>query len=335
MSRNYLTNDEAKLVNDLMPGNQLVALGEKIKYVLDVANGPGTMYFLDPTNGSDGNDGLSRDSAFQTLPYAYSKLADGKGDTLVYIAGTSSITLTAQLVWAKSYTSFIGLCAPTMVGQRARIFQGASATGISPLISISGSSNIFQNIYVFQGVNDATSKINIQVTGQRNYFKNVHIAGVGNATMDVAGACSLKIDGGAENTFEDCVIGQNTVALGANSAGMIMDTAATRNIFKGCIFDAYISAAGHMHVTIADGTGIDRFQIFDGCLFMTDSTNQLISQTSVFSIPAGIVQGKIILKNSYALTDGTPDWDSNNRGILWNNSVAAAATAGGGLCTKQ
>jgi hypothetical protein len=335
MSRNFLTTDEAKLVNDLMPGNQLVALGDKMKYVLDIANGPGTIYFLDPTRGSDGNDGLSRDSAFQTLPFAYSKLADGKGDTLVYIAGTSSITLTAQLVWSKSYTSFIGLCAPTMVGQRARIFQGASATGISPLISISGSSNIFQNLYIFQGINDATSLINVQVGGGRNYFKNVHFAGVGNATMDAAGACSLKIRSGSENTFEDCVIGQNTATLGANSVGLLFDSQATRNYFKGCLFDAHINAAGHAHVKLSDNISIDRWQIFENCLFITDSVNRATAQTSVFTIPAGTVQGKIILKNSYAVTDGAPDWDSGNRVTIWNNSVAAAASAAGGACTIQ
>lgn len=336
MGNGYLSIDEANLVNNLMPGNQAVMVGTNLKLAMDMSiGGVGTVYYLDPTNGADSNDGLSKSSAFKTLTYAYSKLTDGKNDVLVYIAGTGSISLSAQLDWAKSYTHFIGLCAPTVVGQRARIFQTASATGVSSLIKVSGSSNTFKNLYVFQGVNDATSLVAVEVTGQRNYFENVHFAGIGNATQSATGSASLKINGGAENTFENCTMGVDTVARDADATEILFDTAATRNMFKNCRITSYISAAGFASVTVADGTAIDRWQIFDGCLFTTDSTNQAVSQTSVFSIPSGIVQGKIVLKNSYCLTDGTPDWDSNNRGIIWNNSVAAAASAAGGVCTKQ
>jgi len=55
----------------------------------------------------------------------------------------------------------------------------------------------------------------------------------------------------------------------------------------------------------------------------------------VFTIPA-ISQGAIVLQNSHAFSDGgAVDWDSNDRGIIWNNSVAAAASAAGGILTNQ
>jgi len=108
-----------------------------------------------------------------------------------YIAGTSSITLSAALTWSNSYTHLIGICAPTRTAQRARIFQLSTLTGASPLITISGSGCIFSNLYVFQGVNDATSLINVSVTGGRNYFENVHFAGGGHAAQAIDGGAAL------------------------------------------------------------------------------------------------------------------------------------------------
>jgi hypothetical protein len=87
---------------------------------------------------------------------------------------------------------------------------------------------------------------------------------------------------------------------------------------------------------VADGTGIDRWLIFKNSLFLAKSTNKGVTQTSVFSLPAGISQGAIVLMNTYAFSDGgAVDWDSNNRGIIWNNSVAAAGSAAGGIMSAQ
>lgn len=327
-----MTRDEAMILNLANPANQLVKLGDKVKLALGIT--VGDVYYLDPANGHDSNNGQSKDEAFKTLPVAYAKLTAGKNDILIYMAGTQSINLTAQLDWAKDYTHFIGWCAPVGAGKRARIFQNASSTGID-LLKISGNGCIWKNIYAYHGVDDATSKICMTITGQRNYFENCHFAGIGHATMSVAGSASLKIDGGAENKFVNCQIGLDTITRDADATELWLDGAATRNEFVDCLLYGYAGAIGYATVTIEDGTAIDRYLLFKRCLFFTDSTNQAIAQTSVFNIKAAIVQGKIILVDSYAFTDGAAEWDSNNRGIIYNNSVAAAAGAAGGIMTNQ
>src|SRR6185437_16582327 len=104
--------------------------------------------------------------------------------------------------------------------------------------------------------------------------------------------------------------------------------------FERCLFDAFISNAGFPHVKIGTN-GIDRGLYFNNCLFTAKSANKAITQTSTFSIPA-ISQGAIVLQNSGAFSDGgAVDWDSNNRGIIWNNTAAAAASAAGGIYTSQ
>ena len=286
-------------------------------------------YFVDPANGSDGNDGLTLDSAFATITAAEDECVANQHDTVFYIAGSSSLSLTATLTWDKNYTHLIGICAPTRVGQRARIFQGSAATGLSPLINITASGCIFKNLYVFQGVDDATSLINVQVTGGRNYFENVHFAGGGHATNAVDGAASLKLNGAEECTFVNCTVGVDTVAAATGTAGLLFDGAGPRNIFENCNFTMYAGHAGAKFVEVADSAGFDRYIIFRDCLFINDATGY--TMTEAFTIPAGMGSAthRIILQDCSAL--GATDWDTNDRGIIYANMGTITAGGNAGL----
>lgn len=301
----------------------------------------GESFFLDPVNGNDGFNGKRPDKAFSTLATAYAALTDGAGDVLYYIAGATSLTgLSAKLTWAKSYTHFIGICAPTMIGQRARIFQLSTATGISPLIDITGSGCIFKNLYIFQGVADATSKICVQVTGDRNYFENVHFAGIGNGTMDVADSRSLFLDAAHENRFVNCMIGLDTIDAGsAANAELEFDSESSRNVFDDCIIQRRIEHdTNHPLVKLTDGYGVGSFTQFRNCTFIYTSVNAAYHGTTVFSIPViASPTRKIILKDCVAVSGNSSaiSWDSSSRGILYANMVAAAATAAGGLATTR
>lgn len=302
----------------------------------------GKSFFVDPTNGNDGRDGQSVESAFKTLTRAYAKLTANRNEVVYLIGNASSISLSATLTWAKAYTHLVGICAPVNVGQRARIFQTATATGVSPMIDVTATGCSFRNLYLFHGVDDATSKICFRIGAARTYLENVHLAGIGHATMDVANASSLAFAAGAsECLIRGCSIGVDTIGSGANGTEIdfVAGAAASRITFEDCLIYRWITAAGHALVTVRDGTAIDRFIRFRRCLFLTESENHGTTATSVFSIPAGIAQGYIILDpDCNMLTDGASgsgDWDSNNRGILFNGGVAPAAAAAGGVCTKQ
>lgn len=294
----------------------------------------GDTYYLDPTNGDDANDG-TLGAPVKTLDVGYSLLRDGCNDALVYIPGSASISLSAEFVWSKNYAHFIGASTRVPFSPRARIFMAVAGAGATSLFTITGQGCLFSNLLFFYGVNDNTPAYAVTVSGSRNVFDHCHIAGIGNATMDVAGAGSLLISGGAENLFEDCVIGLDTVARGANSAELVFDANATRNTFRRCIFDAYISNAGHPFIKIADATGIDRVQKFEACSFIADSVNRTIALTSVCSIPAGITQGMLDFDAlCHVSAWGTaPEWDSNARGIVSAAMIAPTASAAGGIST--
>lgn len=304
------------------------------------------VYFVAPyratANGaSDNNDGRSPKRALKTVfgtNGAYSKLRENKNDTVVLIASGDSATettedITSGQTWGKDMTHLIGTSF-NRYGQRCRF--NASGTSITPMIDVTASGCVLKNFQAFCG-SDVTNLVNVRVTGNHNYFENIHFAGMGlTALAGAAGATSLKLDGGTEHVFKNCVVGLDTIERDGDSNGELwFDGGASRMLFEDCIFTTYLSA-DNQTVTINDTTAIDRTIIFNRCLFFAKSTNKATAQTTVFSIPAGISQGAIILQDSYAASDGgAVDWDSGNRGIIWNNSVAAEASAAGGILTNQ
>jgi hypothetical protein len=205
---------------------------------------------------------------------------------------------------------------------------------MNPLIEISGYGCIWKDIYVFQGVADATSLCAVKVTGSRNYFENCHFAGIGNDTMDAAGACSLKLDGAQECKFKACQIGLDTIARGtALNYELIFDSQATRNEFEDCLIYGYLEANTHCLVQVADAAALDRYVIFKNCTFLSESLNNATPMLSAFEIPAGMETCYIILKDCAAV--GIADWDANNRGKVYANMIAPTAAAAGGYATSQ
>ena len=290
-------------------------------------------FFVDPTNGSDTNDGKTPATALATLLAAYNKCTANQHDTVFYIAGSSSISLTAALTWAKNYTHLIGVCAPTHAAQRARIFQTATLTGASPLLTISATGCIFKNFYIFQGVNDATSLINVSVTGGRNYFENVHFAGGGHAAQAINGGASLLLNGAEENLFVNCTVGVDTISAATGMMALLFDGAALRNVFRGCHFAMFAGHTGAGFVEVVDATGIDRYNIFDNCIFSNDNANQF-TMASAFVIPAIAANRptRFILKD--CILYGVTKLDASDRGVLMGNMDAVVAADLSGVAVE-
>lgn len=280
----------------------------------------GNVYFLDPANGVDGRDGRSPATAFKTLPAAYAALTANQNDVLFYIAGTGSINLSAAFVWGKNYTHFIGLCAPTMVAQRCRIFQAAGDLNLSPLFQVTASGCILANLYIFQGTDDAQSLIDVQVTGQRNYFQNVHFAGGGHATNAIDGCASLNLAGTAmENTFVDCTIGLDTIDAAAGVALLLINgTGCGRNIFRNSHFTMNAGSNDARFVELSANAALDRYTIFDRCLFINTKTSLL----TAFAIPADFdsANKRFLLKDCAGV--GFAKWDSTDKVAVFGNMNA-------------
>jgi hypothetical protein len=301
---------------------------------LPIAPG-GTWYWVDPVNGSASNDGLAPvlDNAghgpLLTIAAAYAKTTDLHHDVVVLLEGASPTIETATITWSNSYTHLIGFCAPVREGQRARITQLSTATGVTHLFTLSGSGCVWANVRIVQEVNDATSLGILNVTGERNYFWNVDFAGGAHSASAIDGGCSVRITGGSELFFDRCTFGLDTVAWATGFAGLVYAATggAARNVFRDCLFNASAGNANAIFVELLGNSGLDRYHIFDRCIFQNLSSTAM---TEAFKVAAGFdPANKRVLLRDCALI-GATDWDSNNRGILYlnNGTITGGGNAG-------
>jgi len=296
----------------------------------------GRAIFVKPSTGSDGNTGKTPARAVKTLAKALSLATANSNDVVYFIAESNTASSTTDyqssaLDWNKDGVHLIGINSGCMVNQRSRIAQLSTATNVDDLFTVSADNCYIANISVFHGVDDATSKGAVKVTGQHNYFKNCTFSGIGHATMDTADNYSLKVSGGAENVFEGCYIGLDTIARGtAANSEIVLDTGATRNLFKDCIIATYAEADTHQFL-IVPSAGLDRWTIFRNCIFMNMPTGDAAgtTMTEAFEVTGGGSPDGIIYLDGCSLV-GATDWEAAavSGKVMIRTDAGTAATAG-------
>lgn len=90
MNNSYLSYDEAQVLNNLMPGNQNLGVGSKLRNALSLGMGVrgGHKFYIDYVYGNDANDGLSWDTPFKLIQTAVDKVESWRGD-IIFVAPCS------------------------------------------------------------------------------------------------------------------------------------------------------------------------------------------------------------------------------------------------------
>jgi hypothetical protein len=290
----------------------------------------GTWFYVDGTNGSDANTGLTWTAPLKTITAALALTTTGKNDVVCVLAAAAGTAELTAIDWHHNLTHLIGLGAPTGISARTRIMCGAVDSGpvpMSPFFTVSGYGCIFSNLTFWQGQADASTLINVSVTGNRNYFNRVHFAGGGDAAQALDGGMSLNC-AGSENVFVRCTIGVDTVVAAAGMANMYFDSYAARNTFEDCVFQIYAGATTVKHVEVADSAGIDRWNLFKRCMFINSCRTYTLAE--VFTIPAAMASqtNYIILNDCFCV--GATDWDTNDRGNVYlsNGTITGGGNSG-------
>lgn len=232
----------------------------------------GNIYYVDPYAGSDtANNGGSPNTALATVAAAYALCTSGNHDVVIIspTGGTGRTTEAAAITWAKRFTHLIGSAAPTALTPRAGMTFSATGAGTTPQFNVTENGCIFSGVVFYQAVADSYQLVTI--SGDYNYFSNCHFAGIGNATAgDSASARCVTLTGGGENVFDNCTFGVDSVARSAANACLELGTVgngSARNIFRGCRFICLADNAGALFVKIASEGDVDRFVLFEHCLF--------------------------------------------------------------------
>lgn len=279
----------------------------------------GNVIHLKPSNGDDANMGTDpKEDAVATWTRGLALLTADQNSILYVYSEDNSASGTTDyqsdtLTLNKDGVKYIGINSGGLLGQRSRIAQLSTATGVGPLVTFSSSNCFMSNIHIFHGVDDSTSgTAAMSVTGDRNHFYRCHFAGIGHATMDSGNNCSLSLTGD-ENLFEECVVGLDTIGRGTASNSEIYlpaSGAAARNVFKNCIIPTFADAAGHQFMVTASGS-MDRYTLFDNCTFINAVDSTATVMTEAFDLHAS-QGGTVILKDCVLV--GSTEWDAGDTG---------------------
>jgi len=302
--------------------------------------GQGRYIFVKPVSGNDGQSGATPQKAVKTLTQALVLATANQNDVVVMMAEGNSASATTDrqsttLLWNKDQVHLVGINAGPFLGQRSRIAFTSDYATAAPLITWSANGCLVSGIEMYAGVANANPLGGLNLTGQRNRFRNCQIAGIGDATMDIAGAYSLKLAGAAENLFDECYIGLDTVTLGAAANSQILCASqATRNKFRKCIIATYTNHATNNNFLRAPSGSLDRWLEFEDCLFWNaiDSASTNLTQAMIAASDAG---GTILLTGRTGVV-GATDWNStdsgNVRAVL---GTVTAATYGLGVAVLR
>lgn len=298
----------------------------------------GRVIFADAVNGSDGNDG-SATYPVQTLTQAYSLATAGKNDVIVIVGdGTTAATqrLTETLTWAKDATHLVGMCASSLIGQRARISHASTAptTVFSPMVSVTANGCTFANFSIFEGFNpgSSTACITWQDSGNRNAYLNVNIQGMAGTgtypTGDNASSTNLRLLGGGERLFSHCAIGVDTIPRTAANASVWASGAAARDTFEDCIFPMYANASGGSNPCFIAGSGsnaLNRWMLFNRCGFL-NAMNISPVQAVAAAIISATPNGTFVLSRCYAT--GVTQWGAIDQASIRIDMQVAAEQGG-------
>lgn len=111
------------------------------------------LWYVDGTNGSDGNNGKSPRKAFQTIAAAISASVAGRGDTIIIAPGTYTIT---AILSPKAQTIFRA----AMYSQRNPTVK-ITATAVADLVDVDADNVQFYGIEFLAGGNTVDNLVNI------------------------------------------------------------------------------------------------------------------------------------------------------------------------------
>ncbi len=289
---------------------------------------PGDKVYLDPVNGSDGNDGYSPAQAKKTFDTAFDMLTTNQNDCLVMIGGASANVLTEGITWNKSYTHLFGVVAPTGFGIRNRI--QTVTVGVSPLFDLTGNGCIIQDVLITQEGSHATSNaIALRVTGARNWLCNVQARTLGAlAVVDASKRDLVIASSNGENTFVDCVLGSDTYDGSADAANYVLEfngaNQTARNKFIRCDFLGS-GSAGACWILATTVSCLSSYQKFVDCFFWNNTNGTMNAMTQGFNINTN-AGGQIVLIDPEIY--GCTNLETTDSGLLIGTNVPAAATTG-------
>lgn len=308
-----------------------VPVAGSIPFVLG-STGAGTIYFVDYTNGVDGNDGLSPDTSLKTVAAAYALAVSG--DTIA-LATNSTHALTTGLAVTKSRINFVGCdFAGRQVQQGAKISL-SGAVDSAYVFKNTGNRNSFTNIKFIQSSTHANALTVFQDGGEGTLFGNTSFVFGTVDNLDQTTAHEF-LAGSDSATFINCTFGADTLLTSAARSVFHIDQVTTSqefksNILENCNFIMSSSSSTATFVRL-DAVGDILFtNIFKNCTFAAsvDSAGGA-AIAEVAQTGTGTVKGTLLFAYPacFNVTDFSTATSGRNANIQIISLTPTAASAG-------
>jgi len=296
------------------------------------ASGIGKIYFVDATNGSDGNTGLSPAQALRTVAQAYSFAASG--DTIA-LSTNSTHTLTAVLTHSKSRINWVGLdFSGRQVQQGAKIQLGGAIDG-AYVIKVTGVRNSFSNIKFIMASTHANALTVMQEGGEGTLWNNCSFTFGTVDNLDQTTAHEV-VAGSDSATYLNCTFGADTLLTSAARSVFHIDqvTASQEfksNILENCNFIISSSSSTATFIRL-DAVGDVLFSnVFKNCVFVAsvDSAGGA-ALAEAAQTGTGTTKGTLLFHypSAFNVTDFSTATSGRNTNIQINSVSSTAGTAG-------
>lgn len=287
------------------------------------------------------NNGMDDSKIFATLATAYTACTSGRGDVIVAMPAT--YTVTASLTWDKDNTHLVGAGGPlsrgAMSGTTGDVLFNSTTITVASIIDVTADHVQFHNIQLRNAGANASCLTALKLSAGRSFYaEGCQFVGHAAATQVATAATSSLWFYSASTLrpwgayFKDCKIGD---------AGEVVRTAGSVIYFSGttaytpkyitfdhCVIEGWCQTASVATVDFSANYCIDRYVLFDNCLFYNYYVNNAGTATEVFDNGCGTTFN-VLLKD--CMQQGHAAWNTTGLNYFYGNSAAAGAT--GGLAT--
>lgn len=299
------------------------------------ASGVGKIYFVDATNGSDGNTGLSPAKALATVTRAVAIAASG--DTIA-LSTNATHSIASGIALTTSRVNFIGLDFTGRQVQQGAKIQLATASTSAYVLKNTGTRNSFVNIKFIQAATAATALHVLEEGGEGALYQNCSfVFGVAD-NLDLTTAHEV-VAGSDSATYLNCTFGADTLLTSGNRSVFHIDQVTTSqefksNILENCNFIISSSETLATFVRTDAVTDILFTNMFKDCTFVAsvDSAGG-VALAEAAQTGTGVTKGTLVFKNPCAFncTDFSTATSGRNAGIQVVGITSTAGTAGVGV----
>lgn len=263
----------------------------------------GKVWFVDYDNGSDDNDGLSKETALKTIQYAHDNKVVTNRHDIVLLSANSAHAQTAMLAITKNRVHFIGADGRFGygMGARTRVTMGVTtaATDIA-VMQNTGVGNTFTNIKFDSANTVAQSLYAVAEGGEYTIYSGCEFY----KSTDLDETAAAEVLNNADSAqWLRCVFGSSANIIADNKIRPNMLVSATLsgkkcrdNIIDSCIFLSKAGGTEAVRIYGANATDIERLFLVKDSVFFN---NPLSAATPAHAVGFGAAQteGAVILKN--------------------------------------